>query len=186
MQAKAIIGFAVAVVCSLAVQSALAQPTTSKEQIRRGQYLATLGGCYECHSPKVMTSRGPVPDPSRTLAGHPSASPLPQIPAGLIGPNGWGALTTNDMTAWAGPWGISFAANLTPDVATGLGGWTPEMFIRAMRTGRHMGAGRPILPPMPWQDLAKLSNSDLSAIFAYLQSLRPIHNQVPAPIPPRQ
>jgi mono/diheme cytochrome c family protein len=186
MQAKAIIRFATAILCSLAVQIVIAQPVTSTAQIRRGQYLVTLSGCYQCHSPKVMTTQGPVPDPSRALSGHPSDSPLPPIPAGLIGPNGWGALTTNDLTAWAGPWGISFAANLTPDGATGLGRWTPEMFVRAMRTGRHMGVGRPILPPMPWQDFARLTDSDLRAIFAYLHSLRPIHNQVPMPVPPKQ
>jgi hypothetical protein len=81
-----------------------------------------------------------------------SAEVLPAIPAGLLGPNQWGALATNDFTAWAGPWGVSFAANLTPD-ATGLGSWTEAEFLSAMRTGRHMGSGRAILPPMPWFDM---------------------------------
>jgi hypothetical protein len=87
------------------------------------------------------------------------------------------------FTAWAGPWGISFTANLTPD-STGLGNWTPEMFIAAIRTGKHAGVGRPILPPMPWPQYRNFTDEDLRAIFAYLHSLKPVHNVVPQPVPP--
>ncbi|HZQ59913.1 MAG TPA: diheme cytochrome c-553, partial [Casimicrobiaceae bacterium] len=89
-----------------------------------------------------------------------------------------------DLTAWAGPWGVSYAANLTPD-KTGIAGWTVDQFIQAMRTGKHLGVGRPILPPMPWQQIGKLTDRDLRAIYAYLKSLKPIDNQVPAPTPPK-
>ena len=58
------------------------------------------------------------------------------------------AAATN--TAWSGPWGVSFTANLTPDPETGLGRWTLRNFMDTIRSGRHMGRGRPILPPMPW------------------------------------
>lgn len=149
----------------------------------RGRYLVTLGGCNDCHSPKVFTPQGPRPDEKRLLSGHPADEKMPEVPAGLIGPKQWGALTTNDLTAWVGPWGTSYAANLTPD-KTGTGGWTAQTFIKAMRTGKHMGEGRPILPPMPWQDFGKLRDSDLRAIFAYLQTLKPISNSVPPPAPP--
>jgi len=88
------------------------------------------------------------------------------------------------MTAWAGPWGISYAANLTPDQNTGLGIWTEYMFIKAMRTGKHMGAGRDILPPMPWQNLNKLSDADLRAVYAYLRTVPAVKNRVPDPVPP--
>jgi hypothetical protein len=88
------------------------------------------------------------------------------------------------MTEWAGPWGVSFAANLTPDEVTGIGAWTPEVFIKAMRTGKHMGSGRPILPPMPWPGIGKMSDDDLRAIFAYLHTLKPVNNQVPLPVAP--
>jgi hypothetical protein len=142
-----------------------------------------LGGCNDCHSPKVFTESGPVPDSKQLLSGSPGSAPLPKMPAGVIGRDQWGALTTNDLTAWAGPWGVSFGVNLTPD-ATGLKAWTADTFIQAMRTGKHMGTGRPILPPMPWPSLAKLPDEDLRAIFAYLQSLPPVANIVPAPIPP--
>lgn len=155
-----------------------------KAQIQRGAYLVNIGGCNDCHSPKIFTPNGPQPDPAKLLSGYPGSEKLPEIPTGVIGPNKWGGLTTNDSTAWVGPWGVSFSANLTPDVETGLGGWTVEMFIKTMRTGKHLGAGRQILPPMPWWNLAKLSNDDLRAMFAYLRTLKPIQNVVPPPIPP--
>lgn len=69
---------------------------------------------------------------------------------------------------------------------TGIGVWTTEIFIKAMRTGKHMGAGRPILPPMPWFNYAKATDEDLKAILAYLKTLKPIKNAVPAPIPPTE
>lgn len=86
------------------------------------------------------------------------------------------------MTAWAGPWGVSYAANLTPDQNTGMGIWTEDMFIKAMRAGKHMGYGREILPPMPWQASSNLTDEDLKAIFAYLRSVPPISNRVPGPL----
>lgn len=158
----------------------------SKEQIARGEYLVTLGGCNDCHTTKLFTPKGPMPDPKRSLSGAPADIKIPPIPAGLISATGWGALTTNDMTAWAGPWGVSFAANLTPDKTTGLGSWTEAAFIKSMRTGRHKGVLRDILPPMPWQDLGKLTDEDLKTMFVYLRSLKPIQNKVPEPIPPKR
>ena len=141
-------------------------------------------GCNHCHSPTVFTPNGPVVDSSRILSGFPAGSPIPDIPQGTLGPEQWGALTTNDLTAWAGPWGISFAANLTPDEVTGIGAWLESSFINAMRNGKHLGNGRPILPPMPWQDIGQMTDDDLKAIFAYLNSLKPVNNMVPLPVPP--
>lgn len=146
--------------------------------------LATIGGCHDCHTPKVFSDKGPALDVARLLSGHPAADKVPAIPAGVLTPTGWGALTTNDLTAWAGPWGVSFAANLTPDVKTGIGSWTEAMFIKTMRTGQHMGAGRPILPPMPWQSIGQLPDDDLKALFAFLKSLKPVQNAVSDPLPP--
>jgi mono/diheme cytochrome c family protein len=158
----------------------------SKDQIARGEYLIAAGTCSDCHTPKTFTPKGPVPDMSRSLSGAPADIKIPPIPAGVISPAGWGALGTNDMTAWAGPWGVSFAANLTPDKATGIGAWTEAAFVKSLRTGKHKGVLRDILPPMPWQGLAKLTDDDLKAMFAYLQSLKPIQNKVPDPIPPKR
>ena len=81
---------------------------------------------------------------------------------------------------------MSFTANLTPDKETGLGDWTEEMFIATMKTGRHQGKGRPLLPPMPYFNLKALTDEDIKSVFAYLQSLPPVHNKVPAPIDPEE
>jgi hypothetical protein len=166
--------------------TAMAQTVPNAEGlIRRGQYLSNLGDCNGCHSPKINTPHGLEPDPSRILSGHSATEPLPAVPADALGPGKWMAMTNDDLTAWAGPWGISFAANLTPDAETGLGRWTSTQFIQTMRTGRHLGVGRPVLPPMPTEELAAMSDADLKALFSYLQSLKPIRNLVPAPISPK-
>ena len=161
-----------------------AESNQDQAMIKQGEYLVNFGGCNDCHTPKLFTPNGPEPDPGRLLSGHPAAAKLPEVPAGLVGPEQWGALTNNDLTAWVGPWGVSFAANLTPDIGTGMGGWTEEMFINSMRTGKHLGVGRDILPPMPWSSLAALTDRDLRAIFAYLQAIKPVENAVPPPIAP--
>jgi mono/diheme cytochrome c family protein len=156
-----------------------------QELIKRGEHLVRFGGCNDCHTPKVLTPNGPVPDKERLLSGHPSDSRMPTIDFSLVEPGKW-ILFSPDLTATVGPWGVTFATNLTPDKQAGIGLWTEEIFINSMRTGRHMGAGPPILPPMPWFNLEHLADEDLKAIFAYLQSLKPVKNLVPAPIPPSQ
>jgi hypothetical protein len=91
-----------------------------------------------------------------------------------------------DLTAAAGPWGVSFAANLTPD-ATGLGNWTLDNFVKALKHGKYKGidAARDLLPPMPWQNFATMSDEDLEAMFEYLKTIRPVNNLVPAAIVPQ-
>ncbi len=176
----------VAATAYVASPTALAQTAGAPSaQVKRGEYLVNYGGCHDCHTPKAMTPNGPAPDKARLLSGHRAGAQLPPVPPGILGPNPgqWGAITNNDLTAWVGPWGISFAANLTPD-ATGMGNWTADQFIKTMRTGKRFGTGRPILPPMPWYDLAGLTDQDLKAVFAYLKSIKPISNPVPQPIPP--
>lgn len=155
--------------------------------IERGKYLVNLGGCNDCHTPKKFGPKGMELDESRLLSGSPAQEPVPAVPDDVIGmePDKWMALTDAHLAAWAGPWGVSFAANLTPDVETGLGSWSETMFIKAMRTGKHMGEGRPILPPMPWENFAKLDDKDLKAMFAYLGSLPAVKNAVREPIPPK-
>jgi mono/diheme cytochrome c family protein len=150
--------------------------------VRRGAYLVAYGGCNDCHTPKLPGPEG-LPDTLRALSGHPAGATTPAVPAGLLSDTGWATAATGDLTAWAGPWGVAFAANLTPD-ATGLAEWTEETFIATMRTGKHLGVGRPILPPMPWQGLAGLTDDDLKALFAYLRTVKAVHNEVPGPVPP--
>ena len=152
------------------------------DAVARGAYLVRFGSCNDCHTPFTLGPKGPEPDMSRALSGHPSALGVPAAPPKLAEPWVWAGTGTN--TAFAGPWGMSFSANLTPDPDTGLGRWTEEQFILALRTGRHEGKGRPILPPMPYPFVASLNDDDLKAVFAYLQSLPPIVNRVPSPVDP--
>jgi mono/diheme cytochrome c family protein len=151
-------------------------------RVERGRFLVTLGGCHDCHTPVKMGADGPEPDLSRMLSGHPQELVLP--PAPQLPPGPWVATVAGTMTAWSGPWGTSFTANLTPDDETGLGRWTEQDFVATLKSGRHQGRGREILPPMPWQNLAQLPEEELGAIFAYLRSIPPVRNQVPAPLAP--
>jgi mono/diheme cytochrome c family protein len=171
---------------ALAAAATLVATTAARaggdDRAARGRYLVTIAGCNDCHTPLKMGPGGPQPDGSRLLSGHPEALTMPPPPA--IPPGPWMASGSATMTAWAGPWGVSFAANLTPDRDTGLGRWTEREFVDAMRSGRHQGRGRPILPPMPVQNVAAMTDADLSAVFAYLRSIPAIRNAVPDPVPP--
>jgi mono/diheme cytochrome c family protein len=150
------------------------------DPIQRGLTLVQAGSCNDCHTPMAFDAKlgMPVPQMDRMLSGHPAGAPDPATTLAkddqaVIGPT---------FTSFGLPFGVAYAANLTPDKDTGLGAWTREMFIAAMRTGRHMGNnGRPILPPMPWPNLAQLSDDDLGAIYAYLRSIPPVANRVPEP-----
>jgi hypothetical protein len=149
-----------------------------------GKYLVDSHGCQDCHTPFKMGPKGPEPDMSRMLSGHPEGVKVttpPTAPGGY-----WIGVISADNTAWAGPWGVSFTANLTPDQNTGLGIWTEKMFMDALRTGKHMGVAtsRDILPPMPWEAFGKMTDDDLKAVFAYLKSIPPVANHVPDPLPP--
>lgn len=157
---------------------AAAQTSNQQQQrVERGKYLVTSIGCSDCHTPMKMTVNGPEPDMTRFLSGHPEQMNVGKAPQLGKGPWVWAAVGTN--TAFAGPWGISYAANLTPDKVTGLGIWTEDMFVKTIRTGRHWGVARPILPPMPWPAFRNLSDEDLRSVYAFLRSIKPIHNQVP-------
>jgi mono/diheme cytochrome c family protein len=163
----------------LEAQAKAAAPT---ELVARGKYLVTTGACEDCHTPWVKPPNGPPgPDPTRALSGHPAAirlTPPPRLS------EGWGMVSSSTNTAFAGGWGVSFAANLTADKETGLGNWTEEMFISTLRKGRHAGVERQLLPPMPWPAYSQMTDQDLKAIFAYLRTLKPIKNAVPSPVPP--
>ena len=152
------------------------------DSVARGRYLVTVAGCNDCHTPWKVGPNGPEPDMSRMLSGHPqdvavkSAAKPPEEPWVMI------AAATN--TAWSGPWGVSFTANLTPDPETGLGKWTQRNFTETIRTGRHHGRGREILPPMPIRMYRNFTDDDLEAIFAYLGTIPAVRNRVPEPLPP--
>jgi hypothetical protein len=159
------------------------QASTNAALVERGAYLIEIMACHDCHTPWKMGPNGPEPDMTRALSGHPSDMKMPPAPV-LPADSPWVWIGAGTNTAFAGPWGVSFTANLTPDKETGLGNWTYDMFIQTMRTRRHQGKGRPLLPPMPAQIIAATTEEDSRALFAYLQSLRPIRNRVPTPIDP--
>ena len=175
-----LLGVFIFISCQTEVESDVSQ----ESMVERGAYLVEIAGCNDCHTPKKFTPEGPVPDKSLLLSGHPSHTTLPELDPTKIGPGNW--IRMNDqLTAFVGPWGLSYAANLTPDEQTGIGLWTEENFIQALRTGKHMGVGRSILPPMPWFNLVSAKETDLKAIFAYLKSIKPIKNMVPSPASPQ-
>lgn len=148
-----------------------------------GEHIVSYAGCNDCHTPKKMTDHGPEPDMSLMLSGHPSKMPPPDINRKEV--ESKGLAVTQGLTAWVGPWGISYAANLTPDT-TGIGAWKEEQFMYAIRNGKFKGLpdSRPLLPPMPWQEFKNMTDDELKAVFAYLKSIKPISNVVPPAAPP--
>ena len=164
--------------------ASVAQEKDTAALVEDGEYLVRTSGCHDCHTPFAMGPNGPEPDMSRALSGHPQDIMI-EAPAQLTEP--WTAASSATNTAWSGPWGVSFTANLTPDPETGvLRDISEEQFIETLRTGRHKGQGRQILPPMPWQVYGQKTDKDLRAIYAYLRQIPPIRNKVPEPIPPAQ
>ncbi len=158
---------------------------TKEEREKRGEYLITSMGCHDCHTPKKMGEQGPELVMERALSGFQQGNELPELSRDAL-EKGW-MLMNNDLTAAVGPWGVSFAANLTSH-ESGIGSWNFEQFKRALTEGKFKGqeSGRMLLPPMPWQNFTDLTEEDLQAIFDYLQSTEPIDNAVPPPIPPNK
>jgi Cytochrome c len=177
----AILAVAAVVTVAVALPVHAQSSAEGADKLARGKYLVTTSGCNDCHTPWKMGPKGPEPDMSRMLSGHPEDMVLPPSPQ----PQGpWIVSAAATNTAWSGPWGVSFTANLTPDAETGLGKWTQRNFSETIRTGRHMGRGRQILPPMPIPMYKSFTDADLEAIFSYLQSIPAVKNRVPEPLPP--
>ena len=154
-----------------------------EDTIKHGEYLVNIMGCNDCHSPKKMGANGPEIIPELMLSGYPSDRPLVKFDSKLI-KSGF-AMFYPDLTAAAGPWGVSFAANLTPD-KTGTGDWTEENFRKAFSQGKFKGLDntRLLLPPMPWESYKSISDYDLKSIFAYLKSIKAVKNVVPNHVSP--
>jgi len=150
--------------------------------VERGRYLVNTSGCHDCHTPLKMGANGPEPDMSRMLSGHPEQLSMPPAPRLPDGP--WLVTSSATNTAWAGPWGVSYTANLTPDAETGLGRWTGRQFVDTIRSGRHLGRGREILPPMPIPSYRQFNDEDLLAIYSYLRTVPAVSNRVPEPQDP--
>jgi mono/diheme cytochrome c family protein len=186
MKNVAIVSLVIAALVAVFVINAADAPkdVNKAEQVKRGEHLVLTGGCADCHTPKTMGPNGPEEIHSLSLSGHPAGSPLTPMPK--LPPGPWVIASTGDLTAWSGPWGVTFARNLTPDKETGLGDWTEQNFIDTFRSGRRMGKGRVLLPPMPIPAFSNFTDDELKAIFAYLQSIPAIKNPIPEPLPPAQ
>ena len=159
--------------------------TISKDSlVKRGAYLVNMMGCNDCHSPKKVTEHGIIADPDLLLSGHPAQMPLQNLDSNTLKT---GMIFNMMLTAIAGPWGVSFTANLTSD-STGIGTWSLEQFRKAFTQGKWKGLdnSRMLLPPMPWENYRNITDEDLEAIFTYLKSTKPVKNVVPAPIPPTE
>ncbi|MEK6481811.1 c-type cytochrome [Catalinimonas sp. 4WD22] len=166
-----------------AIPVATPSPSDSTSLIARGEYLVTIMGCDDCHSPKKMGPHGPEIIPELRLSGYPAERPVAEVDANALRQGG--AFMNSDLTSATGPWGTSFAGNISSD-ATGIGQWTEAQFKKALTQGKYKGldGGRILLPPMPWPNYSRLTDEDIRAIYLFLQSTRPVKNVVPAPRPP--
>lgn len=166
-----------------ATETAATAAPTQEDLSQRGEYLVGILGCHDCHSPKKMGPQGPELIPELLLSGYPADRPFGKVNKAALA-EGW-ALFNGDLTVGVGPWGATFAANITSD-ASGIGEWSLEQFTRALTQGKAKGLeeGRPLQPPMPWFNYVNMEKEDIEAIFTYLQSTNPVRNVVPAPIGP--
>jgi cytochrome c553 len=166
----------------LAAATVIAQSTPSSWRsatarlIERGRYLATIGACNDCHSPKIDAQQ--TPDPKRPFSGRPQTTMAPSQNPNEI-------RASLDLTAWSGPWGVSYGANLTPEPETGIGRrYTEETFIKTLRTGKKP-EGEVLLPPMPWALYKAMSDDDMRALYAYLRTIPAVKNNVRNAVPPK-
>ena len=145
--------------CAMVLFATASPARADDSDLARGQYLVNLLGCGRCHTEGYLTG-------SEATGAFLAGSQL-----GIA----YTAYSEDERNP-----GIVFPSNLTGDDATGLGKWSEEELIRAMTTGIVRGPGHERLIVMPWPNYNKLTDEDLSAIFAYLKSLKPVHNVVPA------
>jgi mono/diheme cytochrome c family protein len=129
--------------------------------LEQGRYLVELIGCPVCHTDGAIIGE---PDLDYWLAG-----------------SNIGIAYSNPMK-YDNP-GVVFASNLTPDPKTGIGRWSDDQIVQAIRDGlgRH---GRGLVQVMPWLIYESISDADMRAIVAYLRSLTPIEHEVPSRVPP--
>lgn len=153
------------------------------EIIEKGRIITEIFGCVDCHSPKIQEGEFLVNDPEKLFSGHPADNKLPQFSPDIIGPGKWRGLFTDSMTAWGGPWGISYAANLTPDKKTGIGRLSEDNFVSILNIGIHSNMNRKLMEPMPWKEISELRDDDLKAVFQYLKTVKPVRNNVPESVP---
>ena len=145
---------ALAIMASCASQVATKAPMSEADKVARGEYLVTITGCNDCHTPGSLYG---TPDTTRLLSGS--------------------------ELGWEGPWGVSYARNLTPDPETGLGNFSADDIVRAIRTGQRLDHS-PMLPPMPWPIYSQMTDEDLAAVAAFIKSIPAVSHKVPDRLAP--
>lgn len=138
------------VICGAVLAAGLSAPALAQDDLERGKYLATTMDCSGCHTPGIFSGK---PDFEKTLAGSEIGIQIPGL-------------------------GIFYPPNLTPE-ETGIGSWTEQDIVTAIRTGVRPD-GRILAPIMPWRSYAALPDADARALAAYLKSLKAVENKVPA------
>jgi mono/diheme cytochrome c family protein len=149
----AVLVAAIAWSCSSSEKSATTEASLA-ENLARGRAITYSSGCVDCHTPGTFYG---APDTTRYLSGS--------------------------ELGWEGPWGVTYPRNLTPDTETGIGSWTEEQIINAVRTGIRPD-GTMLLPPMPWPAYSHMSDADAKALAAYLKSIPAVKHKAPDRVPP--
>lgn len=146
-------------ILALTVTAAASGASAGESLLERGTYLMhSIVACGNCHTPK-----GPKGElPGMELAG-------------------WAEIEKNPAFTASAP-------NITPDAETGIGNWTDEQIVAAIREGRRPD-GSIIGPPMPIALYSRMSDRDVRAIVAYLRHVKPVKHAVPKsvynmPLPP--
>ncbi len=176
MHRTLLIGCLIILCLGLIISINIRSVESQNDTVERGKYLVdAVAACGHCHTPRI----GADYDMKKYLAGHPEDAPHPRYDFSMM-QQGIFLLVSPQLSVFSGPFGTSFATNLTPDKETGLGEWTEKMFIDAMRTGHHQGNkdNRKIFPPMPTKHYAQMTDADLKAIWAYLKTIKPVKNDV--------
>lgn len=123
--------------------------------LERGRYLARIMDCGGCHTIGALAGQ---PDPAGYLAGSEVGFEIPGL-------------------------GIFYPPNLTSGAETGLGSWTEEQIITAVRTGVRPD-GRQLVPVMPYYAYEVLADEDARALAGFIKSLPPVRHQVSGPVGP--
>ncbi|MEQ1799444.1 MAG: c-type cytochrome [Lacibacter sp.] len=184
---KPVLLVAITVIVIFLVNSCNNQPAEQKEtaaapsaedNLKEGERLVAILDCEICHSPKRMGPKGPEVISELRFGGHQAGTVLPPYDEKTV-KAGW-ALFAPDFTTIIGPWGQSYAGNISSD-STGIGMWTEDQFKKVIREGKFKGLDntRPILPPMPWEAYKNLTDEEIGKIFAFLKSTKPVKNVVP-------
>ncbi|MBA3269871.1 MAG: c-type cytochrome [Acidobacteria bacterium] len=125
------------------------------DRVAYGEYLTNAAACADCHTP--MDDRGGAL-PGMDFAGGFEF----RLPGG----------------------GVVRSANITPEATTGIGSWTEAQFVDKFKAfeGSPVRALTPVEQRentvMPWLGYAGMTRDDLTAVYAYLRTLKPIINRV--------